>query len=309
MKIETLKERIKKTQENIEKSTATLERHKTQLAKKAKLITSEGIDLSNYDKFNRTIINHDMYWTLCEYEHKLEDVEKTEEKIADYNKTLDTLKKQLKDQLAKDKENTSIVPKALTEFLAQWKARCIEHFTKVANDYLAIVNKPTDDYEITENELAMLTKETYNRTTRNYETVPYYSVEQTERILHGEISPTDRHYVRLNIKNRHIKTFTVSHFANTMTVVYKVTEGNNLDLKKLNKILDEEVRIKRDMFLARVKEVIGDIRDLSGLKISAKGEINGIAKGVKCNAKVETIGAGGYNIQCFHFRVLVNTVK
>ena len=39
------------------------------------------------------------------------------------------------------------------------------------------------------------------------------------------------------------------------------------------------------------------------------GEINGIAEGEKGRAKVETIGAGGYNIQCYHFRVLVNKIE
>jgi hypothetical protein len=44
------------------------------------------------------------------------------------------------------------------------------------------------------------------------------------------------------------------------------------------------------------------------LRIDSIGEINGIIQGTISNAKVRTITAGGYNIQCFHYRVLVNKI-
>jgi len=70
-----------------------------------------------------------------------------------------------------------------------------------------------------------------------------------------------------------------------------------------------DVAIKKEMFINRIKEVTGDIKNLNGLNMGMNGEINGIAEGENGKAKVETIGAGGYNIQCYHFRVLVNEIK
>lgn len=76
-------------------------------------------------------------------------------------------------------------------------------------------------------------------------------------------------------------------------------------LQTLNKLLDRDVEAKRNMIIARVEEKAGEIQDASGLYVAMNGEINGVIVGSKGNVVVETIGAGGYNIQRFHFRVLV----
>lgn len=81
------------------------------------------------------------------------------------------------------------------------------------------------------------------------------------------------------------------------------------DDAKLNKILDKDVQHKYENFIARITEKAGNIEDVNNLHISENGEINGVVKGDKHSVKVETIGAGGYNIQCFHFRVLVNIIE
>ena len=57
----------------------------------------------------------------------------------------------------------------------------------------------------------------------------------------------------------------------------------------------------------RVQKVVGEITDWN-LFISGS-HLNGTVTGTRCMAKVETIIAGGYNIQCLHNRVLVNRIK
>lgn len=144
---------------------------------------------------------------------------------------------------------------------------------------------------------------------KNYELVNRYTEEETEKILSDNIMEYEKQEIKHCIKNRHIKEYRERHFASDMAILDRIISYNTISEITLNKILDDDVKLKKEMFINRIKEVIGEIKDLTGLRIGDNGEINGIAKGVKCNAKVETITAGGYNIQCWHYRVLVNTVK
>lgn len=78
---------------------------------------------------------------------------------------------------------------------------------------------------------------------------------------------------------------------------------------KLQKELDIEANAKYDDIIERTNAICGKITDARGLWVSAKGDLDGIIIGERGQAKVQTIGAGGYNIQCFHFRTLVHELK
>ena len=65
-------------------------------------------------------------------------------------------------------------------------------------------------------------------------------------------------------------------------------------------------------FVNRVKDVTGEIKgwDDVYLTVGAYGfpTLNGVVYGEKGNARVESINAGGYNIQRLHVRVLVHAI-
>lgn len=83
------------------------------------------------------------------------------------------------------------------------------------------------------------------------------------------------------------------------------------------RITDQEIEEtnKKDMehlilnLLERVTEKTGKITDASGLIVTSGNQgyavINGLVIGENGNAVVESIGAGGYNIQRYHIRTLV----
>jgi len=77
----------------------------------------------------------------------------------------------------------------------------------------------------------------------------------------------------------------------------------------LDKFLTKQVDIKRKQFVSKVKNIVGEITDASGLRIGVDGNINGNVIGTDNTCSVQSIYAGGYNIQCLHYRVLVRVSK
>ena len=81
-------------------------------------------------------------------------------------------------------------------------------------------------------------------------------------------------------------------------------------MTKLAKDLKREAEIKYDDIIERTNRVVGQITDASGVHIgSTRGELNGFIIGERGKAEVESILAGGYNIQCLHIRTLIKPVK
>lgn len=72
--------------------------------------------------------------------------------------------------------------------------------------------------------------------------------------------------------------------------------------------IDKNVNLKRESFIRRIEDEVGEIKE-ARLRIGIDGEINGVVIGANDSVEVETIGAGGWNVQRFHFRVLVKKIN
>ena len=76
-------------------------------------------------------------------------------------------------------------------------------------------------------------------------------------------------------------------------------------LEEIKKYVEQHISDMGVQISYRVNAKCGKIIDASDLYISINGQLNGKIVGEKGTAKVETITAGGYNIQVLHYRVLV----
>lgn len=77
------------------------------------------------------------------------------------------------------------------------------------------------------------------------------------------------------------------------------------DEDSIRRFIENEKQVKIFDLTYRVMKVTGKIQDARGLEVSGQGTINGIVKGENGSARVETIMAGGWNIQCWHYRTIV----
>lgn len=87
-----------------------------------------------------------------------------------------------------------------------------------------------------------------------------------------------------------------------------VTQFNHGSLswhETMIKDLEAEKIRKYDDIIRRTNDIVGEITDASYLEIAPNGNLDGVIIGTRGKASVQTIGAGGYNIQRFHFRTLI----
>jgi hypothetical protein len=280
-----LKEKLEVAEQKVEKIKGTIEKHKKQAEKKLTIIHKAGCNENDKFSYRQT----EMYWTICDYESKLDDIKSSERKLKDAEIVVRNWKEKLEKEKAKNMVERIPV---IEEFLEAWKIKSIEWHKKAYVKYVEYLK----DLRAKQKILEQWKKE------NNLEHSWRYSKEEKEKVLEKE--------KELNIDSETIAFSMGMRFDTLVVKMHQLYKSNQIERDKL---LEKEIEIeknnKRALFINRVKEITGIIQDATGLSIGGNGEINGIVIGEKGKAKVNTISAGGYNIQCWHFRVLVKEVK
>ena len=198
------------------------------------------------------------------------------------------IEKSIKDYREKLKAVQSIeeIP-VLREFINNWKILATEYYVKQYNKLMEYKNWLEQQEEIFRQWIEETTGHkyfgSYSATKENEEKRKELKIDYETKRLHMSI-----------------------HFD---AVILNIGMHDNKWQERINKIVNYEANRKYINFLNRIKKVVGKTLDCSGLYIADNLEINGIVSGELGKAKVETITAGGYNIQCLHYRVLVNLIN
>lgn len=198
--------------------------------------------------------------------------------LADQKETLNKYKNQL-NKLNSFTESEKI--KVIWDFLMDWKEKAYTYYTNNVKEYSNL-------------------KLNYDKVRKNY----FSSEDVTKEINSAPINRKQTVIVHLT------NDFNGKYYRNIDTLTKNIYLGQGRwDDDRLKKILDKEVQNKYTKFISQIEGKAGKITDAEGLRIGGKGEINGYIIGDKNKVHVETITAGGYNIQCLHYRTLVNIVK
>lgn len=236
-------------------------------------------------------------WEVNPYYYDEDTLKWTLRDIEEAQKSLDGYKAQL--QAEQEKANSRNV-EAILVFLERWKQRVREvydadmkdaHAEQLACRELAA---HIDVLSYRDPQKEVLRKEYQKRNKALYEKLHGYY-----RDLAPEEKKQPRYRYTYSIK---VADGEWEHLLPYFERTYEAS------MAKLNKALDQEADRKYDFIIERTNAIVGTITDATGLTVGAKDDLNGIIVGTKGRAKVQTIGAGGYNIQCFHFRTLINAV-
>lgn len=175
---------------------------------------------------------------------------------------------------------------AILKFLADWKVRVFESYRNLFQEYLvdagewrAYSSKHTEWANSKGWKLRREDREEYNRIENEYR------------------AKKKAYESRWNF----ITPFVEYRWVNETKEYILI-----LNEDKLQKMLDQEADAKYDFIIERTNAIVGQITDASNLTVGQKGDLNGYIIGTDGKAKVQTIGAGGYNIQVFHYRTLIN---
>lgn len=206
-----------------------------------------------------------------EYDLKwcLKDIEAARISLADY-------KAQLIDE--QNKAASRNVP-AITAFLDAWKARCTEWY---ARRY--------DAWKVACTERRKAIEES----------------EYTKRLNDWQWKRENRdEWKRIDYEYREAE----KEFRQTWGGIANLAHSTEGFDKAVQKMLDADYRAKYDWMLDQVIGITGEITDASCLTVAETGELNGYITGEKGTAKIDTFSAGGWNIQCFHYRTQVRKIK
>lgn len=111
-----------------------------------------------------------------------------------------------------------------------------------------------------------------------------------------------------SVKHRMLEEENKSYREYRQVIPYSREEAFQRTEEEFRKIEEREADIWLLDLYNRIKDITGEITDTSGIRWGGKC-LDGVVKGKKAMAVVDTIVAGGYNIQRLHYRTLVKEFK
>ncbi len=271
--IRGLQERLAKRQDKIQRLTANIEKLQKKLEK---------IEVTEYE---------DESWKRFDIRHTAGEIEDKEQKIDQLLEEVEKIRAEIAEYEAWKNKNRDV--KVIWDFLEMWKEHERNWYESVRKHYIGGI-----EYAKAQKGQANELEDKAEKLVGN---VPWF---QRKKALDENPEAS-----ALMEEAEALRNEVAMFFSMTAPVMPYLTEDNEMDTEKLEKDLSYSAVLMYDRLLEQIEKITGTIEDATGLGIGAKGEINGIVSGKAGNAKVQTIGAGGHNIQRYHFRTLVHEVK
>lgn len=290
-----MENKLREAQERVEKRIGTLgklcKRHNVNVADVLKNYYSEVKE--NYEPY---------YLTKEQKESIIRDLNLDEDTAYEIKENLYKLYElervahnwKVKLQKEQNKQNMEKI-EVIWNFLTDWENKTLDWYRENAGLYFELRQNEKQAVEEYKN------SESYKLSLERWKAYHKYSGEYiiTEEFLSRYYSQIDSFTkVITSFKKEYIQ---ISTFETKSKIIgYEIDENKlvtEVAKEKLNKYID---------LVNRVTKLVGKIQDANNLSIgNQNGELNGIIIGTNGRVRIETISAGGYNIQRFHYRVLL----
>jgi ribosomal protein S6 len=164
----------------------------------------------------------------------------------------------------------------IDEFMENWKVKSLEYYNGLRNGYFEIIKNKSN---LTKNEAIDLRHLGYD-------------------VKEG--NKGDYYRGVLYLRTHFGRNFRMQDYVKSIDAYWN---------EYITKLIDKEAEAKKIKLIAQIEKKAGKFVSTEYLYIGQNGDINGRVVGDKATVYVETIGAGGYNVQRYHYRVLVKEVK
>lgn len=279
----TLDLRIQNTLASIEKAKRTLERFEKQREKRSAALKTRGADITQLSAERARAARSgqdDLFWDICKLQDTIESIESNEGKLKELQEKLSGYRVK---KAAEEKRNDIPHIPALEDFLVQWKKKAADYYCREVKALAAHQQSRRDKMKEIESKY-------------DFPSIHWREIDEEAKTI-GMDSKSFNKAMKLRF---------------TQDIFRLRLEGLPGELRFdrfLDKMLSDEVRAKRLDLYSRCVNAVGVLTDVSGLSVGDNGSLNGRVVGEQGRAYVETIYAGGYNIQCLHYRVLVKPVR
>lgn len=298
MLLETIQEKIHRAEIAVEKQKAIVQKHQARLAKAL---------------------------TPYEIEKIKSSLSISEEKLREKEKALERHQQLLKNEEIKLKFIDENTPDAIKKFMEEWKQESIKTYQNRFMEYVNlkknlqeekkrflfdIVHKIDSGIPIetkVEFDLSVV-KENIERHKNNSNG----SLEGlSEYTIYNYILKPKLAYALLSEQDLSDRCIADRLHEFGGSIVEKMHEKDDGEREIwLEKLLEKEKQKSINDLIVRIYDITGKITDAKYLHVNpANWVIEGYVTGEKGKASIEVIGAGGWNIQRYHLRILVHEIK
>lgn len=265
----------------------------------------------------------ELYWTYCDVVRLDELIKDNQNKLKDANSTVEKWEQKLRQEKARLQYIQDAVPEIIKQFLEDWKTAVIKYYTKKSETYEADlkefrVNKEQAYFDALKETVERLIGEDRDEFLRKYCRDSDSRLQHIQEMLESYNPNNASEYHNLiyfsyrdsNKIEEHPRYVRVLEQWNNKygDSFFQAWKNASFDPDWLDKKIEEEKKAKIIDLMTKVSKITGVITNATNLHLE-NGDINGIIIGEDGKARIQTIGAGGWNIQRAHLRVLVHEIK